>query len=330
MTGMIMFRTPPLSYMAVSETRTGGYAAIPRTAPVDVRRITPPGQWRPSTDEGWLLSVCGEGYGVVQRVKPNDFEELRPPTFGLLLRRLRDARGVSRERLAFNAGVSASYISHLEKGDRDRPTREVVDALVRYLDRIDPLSAVERRHLLDLAGLGVTEFPTIEQLRAEITADMLRALELHEPNMAAYVDTRWNVLACNRSYAAAFPGLEQDVNILRWFFGNEASRKVMVDWETEVRLTVEWLRGLIASSGDTAWSAEFLAELGRYELFRRLWDEGAVTYGGDRPGMHLRDIVTGRCRMITVQMFRVFCAAYPDQIQIFLGMAKECPDSCEQ
>ncbi|WP_245677899.1 MmyB family transcriptional regulator [Nocardia acidivorans] len=260
-------------------------------------------------------------------MKPNrDFEELQPPTFGLLLRRLRDTRGVSRERLAFNAGVSASYISHLEKGDRGHPTREVVDALVRYLDRIDPLSVVERRHLLDLAGLGVSEFPSIEQLRAEITDDMRRALDLHEPNLAAYVDTRWNVLACNASYAQAFPGLDRDVNILRWFLGNDLAREVMLEWEAEVRLTVHWLRGLIASSGDTAWSADFLAELGSFGLFRDIWDEGIAAYGRPSSIMHLKDNLTGRCRAIDVQLFSVFSAAYPTQIQIFLGIPTWCAD----
>ncbi|MEV6770367.1 helix-turn-helix transcriptional regulator [Nocardia sp. NPDC051030] len=258
-----------------------------------------------------------------------DSEELQPPTFGLLLRRLRDARGVSRERLAFNAGVSASYISHLEKGDRGHPTREVVDALVRYLDRIDPLSAVERRHLLDLAGLGVSEFPTVEQLRAELTEDMRRALDLHEPNLAAYVDTRWNVLACNKSYADAFPGLVRDVNILRWLLGNPRAKQVVLEWEEEVRLTVHWLRGLIAGSGDTAWSQEFLAELGRFDLFREMWDEGVAAYGRPRATMHLRDAESDHCRAIAVQMFSVFSASYPNQIQIFLGLPTLCPESDE-
>ncbi|QLY32994.1 helix-turn-helix transcriptional regulator [Nocardia huaxiensis] len=263
-------------------------------------------------------------------VKPNrDPDELRPPSFGLLLRKLRDARGVSRERLAFNAGVSASYISHLEKGDRGHPTREVVDALLRYLDRIDPLSTVERRHLLDLAGLGTSEFPTVEQLRDEITDDMRRALDLHEPNLAAYVDTRWNVLACNASYSRAFPGLEEDVNILRWLLGNPAAREVMLDWEEEVRLTIHWLRGLIAGSGDTAWSADYLSELGRFGLFREMWDEGIAAYGRPRATMHLHDTISGRCRAIAVQMFSVFCAAYPNQIQIFLGIPSWCSEDGE-
>ncbi|MFI1915947.1 helix-turn-helix transcriptional regulator [Nocardia sp. NPDC020380] len=261
-------------------------------------------------------------------MKPTrDSDELKPPTFGLLLRKLRDARAVSRERLAFNAGVSASYISHLEKGDRGHPTREVVDALMRYLDRIDPLSVVERRHLLDLAGLGVAEFPSVEQLRAEITDDMHRALELHEPNLAAYVDSRWNVLACNDSYRRAFPGIEEDVNILRWYLGNEHARRVVLDWEAEVRLTVHWLRGLIAGSGDTAWSAEFLAELGHFGLFREMWDEGIALYGRPRPTMHLHDLETDRCRAISVQLFSVFSAAYPNQIQIYLGIPTWCSET---
>lgn len=266
-----------------------------------------------------------EGDVVVTSAKPRrDSENVRPPSFGLLLRRLRDDRGVSRERLAFNAGVSASYISHLEKGDRDHPTREVVDALVRYLDRIDSLSQVERRHLFDLAGLGASEFPPVDRLRQEIGADMQRALELHEPHLAAYIDTRWNVLACNESYARAFPGLVEDVNILRWFLGNEKSKQVMVEWESEVRTTVRWLRGLIGSTGDTAWSSEFLEELGKYEMFRELWDEGVAAYGRERPLMHLRDVATGRCRSIAVQLFKVFSATNPDQIQIFLGLPSWC------
>ncbi|MFI6777615.1 helix-turn-helix domain-containing protein [Nocardia sp. NPDC050412] len=254
-----------------------------------------------------------------------DGARVRPPTFGGELRRLRDDRRISREKLAFAAGVSTSYITHLEAGDREHPTRTVVNALVGYLDRIAPLTDAERRLFFDLAGLGVDRFPSVLELRNEIGADMRDGLRLHEPNAAGYVDTRWNVLSCNDSYAAAFPGLIDDVNVLRWFFGNELSKQVMVEWEREAALTVDWLRGLIGQSGDTAWSIEFLDELGAYPDFRRMWAAGGTTYGRDRP-MHLRDLGSGECHRLDVQLFRVDSGNHPGRIQFFLGIPSRCVD----
>ncbi|WP_433601704.1 helix-turn-helix transcriptional regulator [Nocardia sp. CA-135953] len=252
-----------------------------------------------------------------------DGAPVRPPTFGNELRRLRDDRRISREKLAFAAGVSASYITHLEGGDREHPTRTVVNALFGYLDRIAPLTDAERRLFFDLAGLGVDRFPSVLELRDEIGTDMRDGLRLHEPNAAGYVDTRWNVLSCNDSYAAAFPGLVDDVNVLRWFFGNELSEQVMVEWEREAALTVDWLRGLIGQSGDTAWSTEFLDELGAYPEFRRMWAAGGTTYGRDRP-MHVRDLGTGACYRLDAQLFRVDSGNHPGRIQFFLGIRSLC------
>lgn len=253
---------------------------------------------------------------------------LQPPTLGRQLRRLRDARRISRERLAFNAGVSASYITHLENGNRERPTREVLRALVRYLDLVGPLSPVEHRHLNDLAGLGAPDYPSVDELRGEITEEMVDALHLHEPNLAAYLDTHWNLLAYNESYARAFPGQVRDGNVLHWLLGNAQARRVLPEWEQEVRLSVHWLRGLIASSGDTASSVAFLAELGQYELFCRYWDEGIVTYGREGARMRLRDPESGTRHTIVAQMFRVDSVAHSEHIKIFLGIPAEIGRKC--
>jgi transcriptional regulator with XRE-family HTH domain len=253
-----------------------------------------------------------------------DGSQLRPPTFGGLLRRLRDDRRISREKLAFAAGVSSSYITHLEGGDRDHPTKAVVTALIGYLDRISPLADTERRHLFDLAGLAEDTFPTVPQLRAEISGDMRNGLQLHEPNAASYLDTRWNILFCNETYASTFPGLVEELNILRWFFGNELSKRVMVDWRREAALTVDWLRGLIGQSVDTAWSTELLDELGDYPEFREMWAAGGTTYGRDQP-MHIRDLDSGECYSLDVQMFRVDSGNYPGRVQFFLGIRTPCP-----
>lgn len=247
-------------------------------------------------------------------------ELLRPPTLGGLLRKLRDDRRVSRERLGFAAGVSASYITHLESGAREHPTKQVIEALITFLERVSPLATAERRHLFDLAGLHDDSFPSVAELRDGIADDMRDSLAVHEPNPAAFVDTRWNVLVCNDSYANAFPGLVEDVSILRWFFGNAKSKQVMVEWERESALTVDWLRGLIGQSGDTAWAADLLEELGDYPEFREMWAAGGTTYGRDEPRMLLRDIETGEDFSLDVQMFRVDYGRHPGHVQFFLGI----------
>ncbi|WP_330185387.1 helix-turn-helix transcriptional regulator [Nocardia sp. NBC_01503] len=246
--------------------------------------------------------------------------ELEAPTFGNLLRRLRDGRGVSRERLAFNAGVSASYITHLEKGERGNPTREVVEALTRYLDRLDPLSSADHRQLTDLAGLGTGEMPAVEQLRAAITPDMRRVLDLHRPNLAAYLDVRANVLAWNDSWEDAFPGVGEDGNMLRWFFGNELAARVLVDWEHDVRQVVRWMRGLIGRSGDVTGFTELLADLGEFPKFRHAWAEGGVAFAPHVWTLHLRNPVTGLRRKVYAQTGRIDTGPHPGHLLAILGL----------
>ena len=48
------------------------------------------------------------------------------------LRRLRVERSVSKERLAFDAGVDRSYVGGLERGE-ENPTVDVLDKLARTL-----------------------------------------------------------------------------------------------------------------------------------------------------------------------------------------------------
>ncbi|MEV6257734.1 helix-turn-helix transcriptional regulator [Nocardia sp. NPDC051911] len=242
-----------------------------------------------------------------------------PPSFGSMLRRLRDERRVSREKLAFAAGVSASYVAHLESGERARPTMVVVEALVGYLKRVKALTDAERRHLYELAGLSISRSPSIAELCAEITEDMRQALVAQEPGLAGFVDTRWNVLACNRPFARAFPGLVDDMNILRWFFGNPLSRRVIVEWEREAGLMVRWLRGLIGPAAESEWPADLLAELAEYADFRRMWAEGIAVYGRERSAMHFRDNETGTQHAVHVQVFRLDSGNYPGWIQYYLG-----------
>jgi len=78
-------------------------------------------------------------------------------SFGELLSCLRLATGVSQNALGREAGVNASYINRLERGERAAPTREVVLALARALQT----TPQERDHLLMTAGYVP---PSLQQL----------------------------------------------------------------------------------------------------------------------------------------------------------------------
>jgi transcriptional regulator with XRE-family HTH domain len=54
-------------------------------------------------------------------------------TYGQLLARLREVRGLSQRELAEAAGVTGSYLSRIERGDRPRPSLKVTRSLAREL-----------------------------------------------------------------------------------------------------------------------------------------------------------------------------------------------------
>ncbi|HEU5101786.1 MAG TPA: AAA family ATPase, partial [Roseiflexaceae bacterium] len=61
----------------------------------------------------------------------------QPVPFGALLRRYREAAGLSQEELAQRAGLTAAAISALERGERKRPYPHTVQLLARALDLDD-------------------------------------------------------------------------------------------------------------------------------------------------------------------------------------------------
>lgn len=249
-----------------------------------------------------------------------DLPTVEAPTFGRALRRLRDDRGVSREQLAYTAGVSASYITHLEKGDRQNPALAVVEALLRCLDRIRSVSMTDRRHVFDLAGLDLPGEPTVRNLRAAITTEQRHALFLFRPHLAAYVDHCGNILEANDAWDAALPGTRQDGNLFRWMFGNDLAKQHQVEWETEAHKYVDWLRTAAGRMGDDPMLAALMDDLGRFPDFRRIWEEDGVDFPPSTRIQRLRDPQTGRIREFQMQTSGVHCTAFPHHIAIILGL----------
>lgn len=231
------------------------------------------------------------------------------PAFGAILRRIRDSRGVSRERLAFNTGVSASYITHLEKGSRTAPTREVVEALIRYLDRVEGLSMGDRRQLRELAGLTVAVAPSLAEMRTAITPEMRDLLKGPLPASLSVVGG--HMLLCNAGWERAFPGMLECGNEFRWLFDADVARRVLVDWRADTTLSVRAFRLAMGSYGGTDVFADLLDELGGYPEFRRMWAEGAVAAVPPAWRIRLRDLETGSERTVLVQTGMVQSGAYP-------------------
>lgn len=80
-------------------------------------------------------------------------------SFGERLRRLRQAAGLTQEQLAERAGLTAKGISALERGERRRPYRHTVEALVAALELPEDRGHTLRAALPAGAGTSPAEAP---------------------------------------------------------------------------------------------------------------------------------------------------------------------------
>lgn len=114
--------------------------------------------------------------------------------FGETLRRHRQARGMSQERLAQDAEISTRHLSYLETG-RSSPSKTMVLLLGSALE----LPLRERNGLLEAAGFAAAyrDVP----LDAPEAASLRRAIDLVlsglEPNGAVACDREWNLIKMN-------------------------------------------------------------------------------------------------------------------------------------
>ncbi|UGT41236.1 helix-turn-helix transcriptional regulator [Nocardia yamanashiensis] len=253
---------------------------------------------------------------------------LRPPSFGESLRRLRDERNVSREKLAMSIGVSVSYVARLESGARSNPGPDVLRVVIDRLDRIAPISAVRRRHLHELAGVPLSRTaPAVAELRAEITPDMRALLAAAEPNPACYYDIRYHVLAGNETFFEVMPGLARDGNIARWYFADPIAKQALAEWDYEASMMAAGLRLTIGRSDSPESFTELLTELYDFPEFRGKWEDESFYDRNRRPILY-RDPDTGERIAAEVHGFVHESAAHPGWIWLYLGRRAPAPEAC--
>jgi len=178
-----------------------------------------------------------------------------PSSVGPLLRRWREARSLSQERLALMAEVSTRHVSFVETG-KSAPSREMILVLANALD----LPLRDRNALLLVAGFAPVY--RVSALDGDALRPVRRALDYmlqkQEPYGAVVVDRVWNVLRTNegaaRMLAFFLAGTDAPPmalsNVVQSTFHPRGLRQFMVNWEEVASLLVERLHREIALAPD--------------------------------------------------------------------------------
>ena len=172
--------------------------------------------------------------------------------FGTVLRRWRNARGMSQLTLATEAGISTRHLSFLETG-RAQPSREMVQLLAGMLDV--PLG--DRNTLLVSAGYAPAygERPLSAPELEPVRRALMFTLRQQEPFPALVVDGEWNVVMRNQASHRIFglfddPGADLTrVNVLRTVFDPRRLRRFIVNWEELAQCLVNSVHRHVAATG---------------------------------------------------------------------------------
>jgi transcriptional regulator with XRE-family HTH domain len=152
-----------------------------------------------------------------------------PAEVGLAPGARRRTPGLRREELAQLAGVGVTWYTWLEQGRPINASTQVLDAVARVLR----LGSAERWHLYRLA-----EVPGVPQVIGDpdlLPSDVLPVLDALDPNPACVYSGKYDLLACNESYAALFPMLVHadghERNALWQLFTASVTDQPLCNWE---------------------------------------------------------------------------------------------------
>jgi transcriptional regulator with XRE-family HTH domain len=208
-------------------------------------------------------------------------ERLDPEQLGVVRSARRRVRGLRREEVAALAGVSPAWLTLIEQGRAERPSRQVLEALARAL-RLTP---AERAHAMHLAGHA----PAPElAASAPVTERLERLLAALLPWPAMLVSPTLDVLAWNAAQAALFPPLETlppaNRNLLHLLFFDDDIARLLVDLDAErARVVAEARAALDLRAGDPSLQARVAAAAQASPPFRALWARHEVAPAATRP-----------------------------------------------
>ena len=227
--------------------------------------------------------------------------------------------GLRREEVAELSGVGVTWYTWLEQG-RDIPaSAQVVEALARALR----LSADERRHLRDLAGLPAPSPPSrpssasLLAPAAQAWPRLQRLVDAVAPNIASVYDIHFDYLAWNTPYrevrhdpGTLVPGRR---NLLWMMFTDDENRARMITWDRAARALISQFRAAAGRRPGDPRFTELVAALTEVSpQFRAWWDEYPVQYF--RPAS-VR-IAHPRAGRITLEMFQLRLEDDPGHLMV--------------
>ncbi|MEV5434673.1 helix-turn-helix domain-containing protein [Streptomyces sp. NPDC052682] len=201
-------------------------------------------------------------------------ERITPEQVGLPRGRRRRTPGLRREEVAQLSAVGVTWYTWLEQARDIQVSVQVLDALARAL-LLDPS---ERAHLFQLAG---AVDPTPATVCPSVTPALRALLEQVEPFPACLQNSRYDILAHNRTYGQLLCDLDavppEDRNCILLTYTHPEWQSSIVRLEETQRLMAARFRATMAGHlGEPAWkmllkrlrteSAEFRAAWDRHEV----------------------------------------------------------------
>jgi hypothetical protein len=202
-------------------------------------------------------------------------ERITPEQVQLPRGRRRRTPGLRREEVAQLSAVGVTWYTWLEQARDIQVSEQVLDALARTL----LLDTSERAHLFQLAG-AVDPSPAAQC--AVITPALRQILTRLEPVPACIQNSRYDILAYNRTYARlmmsdldTIPPADRNCMILA--YTNPEWRESIVFLDDTMRLMAARLRVSMAGHlGEPAWKMLLKRLRTESAEFREIWDRYEV------------------------------------------------------
>ena len=216
-------------------------------------------------------------------------ERISPEQVGLPPGRRRRTPGLRREEVAQLSAVGVTWYTWLEQARDIQVSAQVLDAVARAL-LLDP---TERAHLFVLAGLSD---PAPARECPFVTPALREMMEQLEPLPACVMNSRYDILAHNRTYGRLVDDLDAlppDERNLMWLvFTHPAWRAAVLDREEVLRrITAQFRAAMAEHVAEPVWKVQVKRLQKASAEFCELWSRHEVVQASSTPKQFLNGTV---------------------------------------